>query len=71
MNHFVIEDQVGQEGHAFYKPILSGLDPPVVLYMPLAGTQDYLLHFRLFISFSKRNRELGAYLGGILSQRNK
>lgn len=71
MNHLVIEDQIGQAGHAFHKPMLSGLDPQVVLCMPLAGTQDYLLHFRLFINFSKRNRERGAYLGGILSQRNK
>ncbi|KAK4821747.1 hypothetical protein QYF61_000808, partial [Mycteria americana] len=45
VGHLVIEgDQVGQAGSAFAKPMLAGLDPLVILYMPSDGTQDDVLH---------------------------
>ncbi|KAK4807797.1 hypothetical protein QYF61_023630 [Mycteria americana] len=43
--HLVVEgDQVGQAGPAFPEPMLAGLDPLVIFYMPCDGTQDDLLH---------------------------
>ena len=43
--HLIMEeDQVGQAGPAFRKPMLAGPDPLVVPYMPCDCTQDYLFH---------------------------
>lgn len=45
MAHLVIEgDQVRQAGPAFYKPMLTGPDYLIVLYLLCDGTQDDLLH---------------------------
>ena len=43
MGHLVIEgDQVSQAGPAFHKPMLTGPDHLLVLYVPHDGTQDDL-----------------------------